>query len=107
MEFGTAPQPQGSPEIDDFARREASSRMHTVMPAHESVTPDELTDEQVVTFHAVQPAVANVANDTELTEGDQSVNIVPDKSHRVALTASISISLLLTAVVTYIFLLLI
>lgn len=107
MEFGTAPQPQGSPDIDNATRMAASARMHTVTPAHTDVAPDEYSDEQIVTQHMVQPAVANAANDTEYTPNDHAANMAHLQVPRIALMISISISLILAALLVYVFLVLV
>lgn len=104
MEFGSTQQPQGSPDITDAARMEASSRMHTVLPAHDTVVPDDLSDEQIVTQHMVQPAVANAANDTEYIQDGKDAEFPAQKAYHLALTISISISLILAALLIYVFL---
>lgn len=104
MESGTATPPLGSPEIDDATRMAASTRMRTLQPTHDAVTPDDLNDEEIVTQHMVQPAVANATNDTEYTEGDDSDNIAPHKPPHIALIASISGSLLAAAVLVSVYL---
>jgi hypothetical protein len=76
---------------------EISSRQHTVLPAHGDVAPDDLSDEQVITQHLVQPAVPNAANDTEYTSGGGADYIAPQKAPRIALMISISASLLVLA----------
>lgn len=104
MDFGTTPAPQGSPDIDDATRLAASTRQRTVMPAHDGVTPDDLGDEQVVTQHLMQPAVANAANDTEYTPGDGSDNMASPRVPRIALMISVSVSLILAALLIYVYL---
>ena len=103
MEFGNPPAPKGSPTIDEATRLAASTRVNMIMPSHNNVIADDLSDSQIVTQHLVQPAVANAANDTESTTGDSASNIAPQKIHIVALTASISVSLALTALLAYVF----
>jgi len=97
MEFGTTPPTPGSLDIDDATRLAASTRQRILQPAHDSVAPDDLNDDEIVTQHMMQPAVANTTNDTEYTQGDQAENIAPPKPPRIALTATISGSLLLAA----------
>jgi|GEM_PF-4249568 len=104
MEFGSAPQPQGSPDIDDATRMAASTRLRTLQPTHDAVTPDDLSDDEIITQHMMQPAVANAANDTEYTQGDQSDNIAPHKPARIALTAILSGSLLFAALLVSLYL---
>lgn len=104
MEFGTTPQPQGSPDIDDATRLAASTRIRTLEPTHNTVTADELSDDEIVTQHLMQPAAASVANDIEFTEGDQAQNIAPDKPHHIALLVIMSSSLVVAALVAYLFL---
>ncbi|MEO5949761.1 MAG: hypothetical protein ABIP74_05130 [Candidatus Saccharimonas sp.] len=97
MEFGTAPPPLGSLDIDDATRLAASTRKRTLQPEHDTVVPDDLNDDEIITQHMMQPAVANVTIDTEYTQGDQSDNIAPHKPARIALMAIISGSLLFAA----------
>lgn len=99
MEFETAPTPQGSSESDDIARDEASARVHTVLPTHDSVAPDDLSDEQVVTQHLVQPAVANAANDTEYSSGDAADAIVAHSSHTTMLVILTVVLILIAAMI--------
>jgi hypothetical protein len=106
MEFGANSQ-AGSPEISDAQRIEAGSRIHLVEPAHAGITPDDLSDGQVITQHVVRPAVANAANDTEYTPGDDAINMRPAQVPRVILLVSVSISLILAALLIYVFLVLV
>ena len=84
MEFGTTPEPQGSPEIDDATRFEATTRQHTVVPLHTDVAADELPDEQVVTQHIVSAPLANIPSDQEATEPYVSATVpqTPPTSRR-------------------------
>ena len=104
MEFGTTPQPSGSPEIDDAARLAASTRNKVIAPTHDAVVPDELSDDEIITQHLMQPAAASVANDIEFTQGDQAQNMAPDKPHHIALTAITSGSLVIIALIAYLYL---
>lgn len=105
MEFGTSPQAQGSPDIDNAARDAASARVHTVLPTHDAVTPEDLSDEQIITQHLVQPAVANAANDTEYSPGDTTDNILDQSSHRTGLIIALSVVLVAVAAFVAVFLL--
>jgi hypothetical protein len=104
MESGTSPQPQGSPDIDNAARDAASARVHTVLPTHNAVIPEDLSDEQIITQHLVQPAVANAANDTEYLPGDDTDNLLPQSSHRTGLIIALSVILMLLATFVAVFL---
>lgn len=105
MEFGSSPQPQGSPDIDDATRLEASTRQRVILPSHDSVAPEDLSDEQIITQHLVQPAVANASNDTEYLDGDQADNIAADKSYHIRLLVSLSVIVLLAAILIFVYIL--
>ena len=103
MEFETNQPAQGSSDVDELARAAARTRINTVMPTHDGVAPEEFSDEQIVTQHTVQPAPANAANDTEYTQGDATASIVEPPNHQTVIMISVSVLLVIFAVLAYVF----
>lgn len=107
MEFGTAPAPQGSPDIDDATRIAAATRQMIMSPLHSDIAPDDLSDDIVVNQHIIQPPIANVGTDTEttITSSSQPADPFMSKqthpSHRIALISSVAGMLVLGTLVTY------
>ena len=75
--------------ITDAQRLEASTRQITLEPLHDDVAADDLPDEVIATQHLVQPAIANIPIDTELTPSLAMQQRIDNKNHRFALAISL------------------
>jgi hypothetical protein len=51
--------------VSDEERRLAETKKLTLEPVHADVVPEAVSDSAIASRHLIEPAIANVANDTE------------------------------------------
>lgn len=100
MEFDNNASP-----VNDEQRRLAESKKLTLEPLHADISPEAVSDSEIATRHLLEPAVGNVANDTE----QNTVPIQPSKStldapspsseHKKPLYVTVTLSIALVVVV--------
>ncbi len=105
MEFD---QPKGasqSPDIDDATRLAATQRKLTVEPVNDAITPEDISDEQVATMHVTQPAISNLAIDSEATPSSASTGTTTKHSPGmiIGLIVAVFAVMVITGVLVFMF----
>jgi hypothetical protein len=62
--------------VSDEERRLAEAKKLTLQPVHSDIVPDAPQDAEIATRHLLEPAIANVASDTE----ESTTRVMPTKS---------------------------
>ena len=89
MEFESGKTTEQLSGVTDAQRLEASTRQRTLEPVHQDIVPDDLPDEVIATQHLMQPAIANIPIDSELTSSLGTQQQIDKKNHRFALAVSL------------------
>jgi hypothetical protein len=102
MEF--EPEQQTSSDIDEATRLAASTRVLTLAPVHDDITPEDEPEELVANQHIIQPPIANIPTDAEVTLASNTALAHEQANHHLALAASIAIMLIVGSVTVVSFL---
>jgi hypothetical protein len=90
-------------DIDDATRLAATNRILTLAPMSENIVPDDEPDDLIAARHIIGPPIANIPSDEEVTSPTE-VRAIEQKNHRLALSISGIIVVLLTVATGYLML---